>query len=135
MQNESDCNQLLMRFVYESTARKKPTARQANEHHLNYKDFNMTARVSISPDNLPYLQFLAIAWNCDLSKALNYFLFQSRTQPATAPTAQFVQIPAQELYTEPVPQPRRFTPFEQIEPEDAPDPVIARLLALGLDEF
>lgn len=98
----------------------------------------MTARVSISPDNLPYLQSLAIAWNCDLSKALNYFLFQNRTQPATAPTApiaptaQFVQIPAQELYSEPVPQAGRFTSFEEIEPVE--DEVVKKFAKL-IEEF
>lgn len=89
----------------------------------------MTARVSISPDNLFYLQSLAKAWGCDQSKAINYLLFQLRTQPViapTAPTAQFVQIPAQEMYHQPVPV---------IQPDHEPDEVISKFLALGLDEF
>jgi hypothetical protein len=92
----------------------------------------MTARVSISSDNLSYLQSLAQAWGCDQSKAINYLLFQLRTQSTvpTTPTAQFVQIPAQEMYRESVPV---SVPTIQAEPEV--DETIARFIALGLDEF
>lgn len=105
-----------------------------------------TTRLTVAPENVLFLEDLAQQWGVDnLSKALNYLLFLSRTQatvpstqPATvsiAPTAQFVQIPAQELYREPVPG--KFVPFEEIAPqaEEVSDPVIEKFLAIGLDSF
>ncbi|MEC4811893.1 MAG: hypothetical protein SAK29_01285 [Scytonema sp. PMC 1069.18] len=89
-------------------------------------------RVSISSDNLRYLESIAQQWETNsLSQALNYLLFSLRTNTtvsvphptATTATATnetpYVQIPMQEMYVESLPK----------------DPVIERFVALGLDEF
>ena len=111
-------------------------------------------RVSIKAHHKQYLELISAQMGCDVAEALNYLIFEIRKTgysfssgllPVSAPTSTPVHSARVEAIEPPQsPQPLQpigiFTPYQEVKPAPvstpmAEDPLIARLVSAGLEQF